>query len=137
MGTIYVARSSTLSKWGADVGLGKNLFKLGYAEGTAEEALKALKEEAHCGAADWLLAAKQTVVEFDLAAAIASLQRKEKMVDPALYPKLRGTLGIFKVKLTNVENSLMVQKALEGMQVKEIKLKPADIGGYLIANALK
>ena len=137
MVTIYAARSGALSKWGADVGLGKNLFKLDYAEGTAEEAVKALREEAHCGATDWLLAAKQPAEDVDLAVAIERLRKKEKMVDPALYPKLRGTVGVFKVKLTNVENSLMLQKALEGMQVREIKLKPADIGAYLIANAMK
>ncbi len=44
MTIIYVAKSQSLAKWGADVGFTKHLYKMGVAEGTAEAALKALNK---------------------------------------------------------------------------------------------
>jgi hypothetical protein len=72
-------------------------------------------------------------------ALIARLAKRERMVDPALYPKIRGERGIFKVKPENVESHFLVKFALENQQaeLKAFKLVPEDIGKYLIASATR
>lgn len=133
MATIYVATSKANQEWGADVGLGKNLYKVGIVEdGTPDQALAGF-----AGQTDWkVLATEET--ELAEADALARLARKEKPVDPNYYPKLRGAQGLFKVNLTAVENSMLVAMALEGKEPgKTFKLKPADVARFLIGNALR
>lgn len=138
MGTVFVARSAALTKWGSDVGLGKFLFKLGFAEAGAEEAVKALNESAHAGATDWTLVRQQPAEDIDEDVMVARLGRKEKMVDPALYPRLRGATGIFKLKLANVENHILLSLALSGAPTpKVLKPKATDFAAYMVANALR
>lgn len=134
MGTIYVARSKGLQTWGADVGLGKNLYAIGYAEdGTPEERLAA----GLAGETDWVLVKAQAADGTDEAALLERLGRKEKLVDPTYYPRIRGARGLVKVDPVKVENSMRIRKALEtGQEPKDIKVKPADIAQYLINNAL-
>jgi hypothetical protein len=136
MPVVYVASSKGLSNWAADVGLTKHVFKLAVAEDSAADAVEALNSDAHAGESDWRVLAKETVEEADEAALIDRLARKERMVDPNLYPKIKGIRGIFKVKPASVENDVMVKRALAGEADIVVKLKPADIGRYLINNAL-
>ena len=138
MGVIYVARSAKLSKWASDVGLSKHVFKVGY----TEKPLKELIEAGWAGESDWTVVKKQEVEGIDEETLIERLARKEKMVDPTYYPKLRGTKGIFKVFPARVENHFVVQQALATDPNKELprgefKPKAGDFGTYLIHNALR
>lgn len=136
MAAVYAAFSKTLAQWGAEVGLTKHIYKLGVADGSAAAAVEALNAGQHAGAGDWKLLAKRELDGADEAALIERLARKEKPVEPAFYPRIQGAPGIFKVKLANVENHLLVKIALEGRDTAGIKVKPADVGAYLIRNAV-
>ena len=133
MGVIYVARSAKLGKWASDVGLSKHIFKLGY----AGENVKPLIEAGWAGETDWVLARTKEAEGLDEEALIERLARKEKMIDPNFYPKLKGARGVFKVLPDNVENSMLVQHALANQaELKLLKLKPGDFADYMIKNAL-
>ena len=129
---IYVARSAKLNKWASDVGLGKNVYKVGVAEGDA----KALAAAGWAGAADWKLVRTKAVEDLTEAEAVDRLCRKEKMIDPNLYPKLKGAAGVFRLTPARIENHIIVTRALAGESERtELKLKPADYADYLIHNA--
>lgn len=135
MAVIYVARSTGVSKWGAGVGLTKHLYKVGVTEESAEAAVKALNGNAAAGETDWKLIKKETA-DTDEETAFARLSAKEKMVDPGLYPKLKGARGIFKVKPVNVENHFFVKQALADQETRDIKIKHPEFADYLIRNAV-
>jgi hypothetical protein len=132
MGTIYVARSAKFSKWASDAGVTKNVFKIGYTEDDPAPLIAA----GWGGETDWTLVtqrAAEGLAEDDL---IERLKRKEKMLDPVYYPRLRGVAGVFKVPPEHVENHILITRALAGEGDKAVKLKPADFAEYLIQNAL-
>jgi len=135
MTIVYIATSKNLAGWAADVGLTKHVYKIGIAGGPAEEAIKALNDEGFAGESDWRLLKQQDVNDLDEVAAVDRLAKKEKMIDPNYYPKIRGATGIFKVKIGNVANHLLVKRALAGDEQKVEKVKTADIAAYLIQNA--
>lgn len=137
MAVVYVATSKILAGWAADVGLTKHIYKLGIAEGSADDAVKALNDEQYAGADDWRLLKKQEVEGLTEAAAFERLSHREKMIDPNYYPKIRGALGVFKVKIGNVANHLIMKRAFAGDQLKIDKVKTPDIAAYLIQNALE
>ena len=132
MSTIYVARSARFSQWASDVGLSKNVFKLGI----AEEPVKELIATGWAGETDWVLVKKEPAEGLAEETALVRLAQREKAIDPKFYPKLKGALGFFKVLPANVENQLLVSLSLANRPLpKEVKLKPADFAAYLIHNA--
>lgn len=135
MGIIYVAKSKLLQVWGADVGLGKNtVYKIGYLEdGNPADLLAA----GFAGVSDWEVVKTQDAEDVTEPSLLERLARKEKLVDPNYYPKIKGAQGLVKVDLMKVENSMRIRIALEtNQEPKTLKVKPADIGQYLINNAL-
>ena len=134
MPIIYVARSKALSGWGASVGISKNLFKVGVANSTGKKAVAALNEGACAGATDWTLVKAEDAEELNETEALERLEKKERVVDPKYYPRIKGASGIFRVRPENVENSLLVERALSGEGSRSLKIKPADVAGYLIKN---
>ena len=134
MSILYVARSAKLGKWASDVGLGKNVYKIGVTESDP----KALAAAGWAGETDWTIVRKTTVEDLSEAEALDRLCRKEKMVDPNLYPKLKGAAGVFRLTPARVENHIVVTRALAGQSDRiEIKLKPTDYADYLIHNTLR
>lgn len=133
MAVIYVARSASLSKWASDVGLSKNIFKVGI----AEEPIKDLIAESNwAGESDWTLVKKDDAGDLTEDAAIERLGKRETAIDPKYYPRIRDTRGLFKVNPVHVESHIIVGRALEGGAERvAVKLKPADFASYLIHNA--
>jgi hypothetical protein len=134
MATLYVARSAKLGRWASDVGLGKNVYKVGVTDTDP----KTLAASGWAGETDWTIVRKREVEGLSEAEALDRLGRKEKMIDPNLYPKLKGTAGVFRLTPARIENHIMVTRALAGDSDRlQIKLKPSDYAEYLIHNALR
>ena len=134
MAILYVARSTKLSRWASDVGLGKNVYKVGVSDGDP----KALAASGWAGETDWTIVRKTAVEGLGEQEALDRLGRKEKMIDPNLYPKLKGAAGVFRLTPERIHNHIIVTRALAGESDRaEIKLRPADYADYLIHNALR
>ncbi len=134
MGSLFVARSAKLARWGSDVGLGRHVYKVGVAEGDP----KAAAAEGWAGETDWTVVRRRDVEDLSEDDAVARLARKEKMIDPNLYPKLKGAVGVFRLTASQVENHILVTRALSGDGgAVELKLKPGDFADYLIHNAVR
>jgi len=134
VGILYVARSAKLCRWASDVGLGKHVYKVGVATGDP----KSLAAAGWAGETDWTITRKQSAEDLSEEEALARLARKEKVIEPNLYPKLKGANGVFRLAPTRVESHIIVTRALAGDSDRvEIKLKPTDFADYLIHNALR
>ena len=134
MGILYVARSVKLGRWGSDVGLGKNVYKVG----VADRDPKALAAAGWAGETDWAIVRKTAVEGLSEEEALDRLGRKEKMIDPNLYPKLKGAAGVVRLTPARVENHILVTRALAGQSDRaEVKLKPTDYADYLIHNTMR
>ena len=133
MSVIFAARSARLGRWASDVGLGKHVFKVG----VAEDDPKPLLAQGWAGETDWTVVRRRPV-DLDEAEVIDRLSRNEKMIDPNLYPKLKGARGVFRLTPGRVENHILVTRALAGDSDRAAsKLKPTDFADYLIHNALR
>jgi len=133
---LFVAKSKDLQDWGHGVGVTKFLFKVGVFDGSGEDATARLNEDKAGGREDWKLLAQQDSDQ-DEATALAQLALREQQLDPDFYPTIRGEPGIFKVKVSNVEDDMMLRAALanENEQLKTLKAKDKDIAAYLLRRA--
>ena len=134
MAVLFVARSAKLGRWASDVGLGKHVYKVG----VTEDDPKALAAAGWAGETDWKIVRGEEVAGLSEEEAIGRLARKERMIDPNLYPKLKGATGVFRLSAVQVENHIIVSRALAGASDRaDLKLKPADFAAYLIHNATR
>ena len=132
MAVLFVARSAKLGRWSSDVGLGKHVYKIGVAEGDP----KALAAAGWAGETDWKIVRSEAAEGLGDDEAIERVGRREKMIEPRLYPKMKGASGVFRVNADHVENHIIVSRALAGDSDRvELKLKPADFAAYLIHSA--
>ncbi len=132
MATLYVATSKGLAGWGSDVGLTKYIYKVGTTETSADAAILDLNDAGYAGQTDWKLAKKLDGIDADESTILARVAAREKAVDPAYYPRIKNTTGIFKLRIANVESQLLVQQALKGEDPHLVKVKSADIATYLL-----
>ena len=134
MPVLFVARSVKLGRWGSDVGLGKHVYKVGIADSDP----KTLAATGWAGESDWKIVRTRDVEGLSEEEALERLARKERMIDPNLYPKLKGAAGVFRLRAEQVENHILVSRALAGDSDRvDLKLKPADFADYLIHNAMR
>jgi hypothetical protein len=134
MPVLYVARSAKLARWASDVGLGKHVYKLGI----SEDDPKLLAAAGWAGEADWKIVRRDEVDGLSEEEALERLGKKERMIDPNIYPKLKGAVGVYRVSAQHVENHILVSRALAGSSDRlDLKLKPADFAAYLVHNALR
>jgi len=139
MPEFFVARSAKLCRWASDVGFGKHVYKVG----VTNEDPKVLAAAGWAGESDWKLVRREEVEGLSDEEALERLSRKEKTIDPKLYPKLKGACGVFRVAAEHVENHIVVTRALAGDALAgdgerlDAKLKPADFAAYLIHNAMR
>jgi len=134
MPVLFVARSVKLGRWGSDVGLGKHVYKVGIADADP----KTLAAAGWAGETDWKIVRSREVEGLSEEEALERLARKERMIDPNLYPKLKGATAVFRLSAVQVENHIIVSRALAGASDRvDLKLKPADFAAYLIHNATR
>ncbi len=137
MTIVYVARSKTLQEWGLDVGISKSIYKVGLFEGKAADAAADLGARSYLAQTDWAVISSRPTDLNDEAAMLKKMAERATRVDSTDYPRLKGDRGIFKVNVHNVEAALIVKNAMAIGETKVPKLKPADIGNYLIDAALR
>lgn len=132
MPTVFVARSAALCKWASDVGLGKNVFKVGIVDD--KEALKDIAVFGWSGESDWKVVASRDVDDLAEPELLERLGRREKSIDPDYYPHIKGTHGLFRVNQINVINAMLVTQAMSSADepLKAPKPKAKDFADYIL-----
>ncbi len=132
MSSIYIAFSPAMQEWGSDVGVSKHLYKAGFTDGDAKEALEELRAEGYAGQKDWELAGTREVADLDAATFSARLAERQKTLDPLYYPKLKGAKDIVKLDQRKVEASIVIKRTMEGRDSKVPKLKPDMLADFIM-----
>lgn len=137
MATVFIAKSKALQDWGHGVGVTKHLYKVGVSDGDINEALDQMNATKLAGRDDWKVL-KKIEADLDEQTAVERVARREQVLDPDFYPQIRGAAGIFKVKVANVENDMVVRAALssEHTSIKTGNAKTKDIAEYLLRHAV-
>ena len=125
-----------MQEWGADVGVSKQLYKVGYAEGDPEDAVKGLNDETYAGHSDWQLAGSREVEGLDAETVLERACERQKVLDPLYYPRLKGAKDIIRLDQRKVEAHIVIKKTMEGGDSKVPKLKPADMASFIIESIL-
>ncbi len=136
MSIVYVAMSNAMQEWGADVGVSKQLYKVGYAEGDPLDAIKLLNDENYAGHSDWQLAGSREVEGLDTETVFERACERQKVLDPLYYPRIKGAKDIVRLDQRKVEAHIVIKKTMEGRDSKVPKLKPADMADFLIEGIL-
>src|SRR4051812_14413214 len=130
----FVARSVKLGRWGSDVGLGKHVYKVG----VTDEDPKTLAATGWAGESDWKIVRTRDLEGLSEDEALQRLARKERMIDPNLYPKLKGAAGGFRLRAEQGGKHNPGSRApARGSARVDLKLKPVDFADYLIHNAMR
>lgn len=136
MPNVYIAMSETMQAWGNDAGISKHLYKIGVADESPEEAVQALNEAGYGGQSDWILVANRAEETVDETALLARVGERMKLIDPLYYPKIKGAKDIVRVDQRKVEAHIVIKRTMEGRDSKVPKLKPKDMGGFILDGAL-
>lgn len=136
MPTLYVVQSKSLQKWGWDVGLSKHLYKIGLTNEDAASITGDLSNNQYAGCSDWKLLAHETSDDVEEVELYQRVGRKETVVDPTYYPRIKNASGIFKVKVENVEHALLVEKAMANQELTAVKVTAKTVAAYLLRIAL-
>ena len=83
--------------------IGKNIYKIGVSDADP----KALAAAGWAGEDDWKIVRSESVEGLFEEDALDRLGRKERSIDPKLYPKLKGASGVFRVAADHVENHII------------------------------
>ena len=137
MPIVYVAMSNAMQEWGADVGVSKQLYKIGLTDGDPEEAVQELCDESYAGHSDWQLAASRDADGLDAETVLARAVERQKTLDPLYYPRLKGAKDIVRLDQRKVEANIVIKNTMEGKNSKVPKLKPVDMAEFLIEVVLQ
>lgn len=136
MPSVYVAMSETMQAWGHDSGISRHLYRIGTADGAAEEAVAALNADGYAGQTDWVLVGARETDTFDADALIARVGERMKLIDPLYYPRIKGAKDIVRVDQRKVEANIVIKRTMEGRDSKVPKIKPKDMAAFILDAAL-
>lgn len=136
MPSVYIAMSQTMQDWGNDAGISKHLYRIGFTDEAAADAVKELAESGYGGQTDWVLLESREADSLDQDALMARITNRMKLIDPLYYPKLKGAKDIVRLDQRKVEASIVIKLTMEGRASKVPKLKPKDMAGFILDVAL-
>ena len=136
MSVVYIAMSVAMQEWGADVGVSKHLYRVGFTDGEAQEAVQDMCDEGYAGHTDWQLAGNRDAGDLDAETLLQRAVERQKTLDPLYYPRIKGAKDIVKLDQRKIEANIVIKKTMEGKDSKVPKLKPSDMAEFLLDSVL-